>query len=202
MKFSKTTLTNYIKYFALPIVLACGFSCEVHGYEWFRKKFLEITNQKEYPYKDNWGYIKGGLPFNAIIFDEKGKGHLMEEFKGQVVVMVFGTTWCPNCPSVLQSLDKLVEKLDELKVRNVKAIALNIGNDTLNAVRVHYKAHDIQLLDVYQSIPGKHVRNIRSVPTCLVFDIDGRPIWGCSGGDVDCCSTEFVEFIIRLSKKV
>lgn len=202
MNFSKSNLTNYIKYFALPIVLACSFSYDVHAYEWFRKKFLEITDKEPYPYETNWGYIKGGLPFDEIIFDEKGKGHLMNEFKGNVVVLLFTTTWCPNCPSVLQSLDKLVDKLNELKVRNVKIIALNIGTENLNAVRVHYKAYDVQMLDVYQSIPSRKVKNIRSVPTCLVFDRDGKQKWGCSGGDVDCSSTEFVEFIIRLSKKV
>ncbi|MCR5225135.1 MAG: redoxin domain-containing protein [Alphaproteobacteria bacterium] len=202
MSFSKSNLLNYIKYFALPIVLACGFSCDVHAYEWFRKKFFEITDKEQYPYENNWGYIKGGLSFDEIVFDEQGKGHLMKEFKGNVIVMLFTTTWCPNCPNVLQSLDKLADKLNELKVRNVKIIALNIGKENLNAVRIHYKAHNIQTLDVYQSIPAQKVKNINSVPTCLVFDGNGEPKWGCSGGDVDCSSTEFVEFIIRLSKKV
>ncbi len=202
MNILKSKLFHYIRYWLLPIVFVFGFSNDVHAYEWFLSKFSELTEKTKYPYEDDWGYIKGGLPFNEIIFDEKGKGHLMSDFQGSIVVILFSTTWCPNCPNVLQSLDKLADKLTELKVRNVKVLALNIGNDSLNAIRVHYKANDIQTLDVYQSVPSRKVKNIRSVPTCLVFDKEGKPIWGCSGGNVDCNSAEFVEFIIKLSKKV
>ncbi|MDR1362397.1 MAG: TlpA family protein disulfide reductase [Holosporaceae bacterium] len=97
------------------------------------------------------------------------KDFCLADLKGSVVVVVFFTTWCPNCPMILQQLDQLAaEKLGGLKI-----IALNIGSDHISEIKKHYAQHHLTQLTAYSSVAIDMVGSIRHVPTCLVFDRKG-----------------------------
>jgi thioredoxin-related protein len=99
-------------------------------------------------------------------------------------------------------MDSLVEKFQKQGIKNVKIIALNVGNESIEALKIHYKSLDIQLLDAYRSISPEIMQNanIRGVPACLVFDKNGKPVWGYLGA-ANYNSSEFINFIKNLAGK-
>lgn len=201
MNNSKLNFCNYIKYLCFSVVLSFNFYEKVQAYELLTKG-LSLFEADKCPYENSPGYIAGGLEFNSIIFDENGKGHLMEGFNGKVVIILFTTTWCPNCPATQQLIDSLAAKLKEQKIENVEVISLNIGNDSLTDIKEHYQAYGIKNLRLYQSVHPRNVKNIKSVPTCVIFDKKGKSRCAYVGGNFNYCAKEFVDFIIRLSKEV
>ncbi|MDR3151659.1 MAG: TlpA family protein disulfide reductase [Holosporaceae bacterium] len=98
-------------------------------------------------------------------------GFCLADLNGSVTVIVFFTTWCPNCPHVLQELDRLAaENLDGLKI-----IPLNIGNEDAAEVKKHYDEHRITNLKAYTSIASEKVSNcIHYIPSCFVFNKNGE----------------------------
>ncbi|MDR3179505.1 MAG: TlpA family protein disulfide reductase [Holosporaceae bacterium] len=148
------------------------------------------------PFANSAGYLKEGIAFDDTIYDANGNPFSLKDFKGKVVIVAFSTTWCPNCPNVLQSLDNLEAK----NIPNLKIIALNVGDEEINEIKIHYKIHNIQLLDVYRSVNNEIMRGIRGVPACLVFDTDGKFVCGYLG-KTNFCSQEFMDFISSLLNK-
>ncbi|MDR2794278.1 MAG: TlpA family protein disulfide reductase [Holosporaceae bacterium] len=148
------------------------------------------------PFANSSRYLKEGIAFDDTIYNANGNPISLKDFKGKVVLVAFSTTWCPNCPDVLQSLDNLEAK----NIPGLKIIALNVGSEEINEIKIHYKSHNIQLLDVYRSVNGKIMKGIQGVPACLVFDTDGKFVCGYIG-KTDFCSREFMDFIGRLLNK-
>jgi thiol-disulfide isomerase/thioredoxin len=195
MSFSRLIFGKYIKYFALPVVFfSYSAFCEL------KLPYKPETVDNHIPFADNPGYVAGGRPFNWIIKDENGREFSIDNFAGSVVVVAIFTTWCPNCPIVLQGLDTLVDKLGNLGVKNVKVVALNVGDESINSLKIHYKANDIQMLEVYHSISPTVIKDIRGVPACFVFDKRGAPVCGYFGA-AEYGSDEFIEFIKWLLEK-
>ncbi|MDR0632169.1 MAG: TlpA family protein disulfide reductase [Holosporaceae bacterium] len=200
---SRFNRSKYIKYLIPSIVFIC---CSLYASE-FRfspgSEESELTDfshdDKEFPFSSGPGYVSGGMPFPHAIETEAGGKFSIADLKGNVVVLMISTTWCPNCPAALQSLDSLVEKLGDQKIKNVRVIALNIGNESVGYLKIHYKANNIQLLEVYNSISSKTIRCIPGVPACLVFDKKGIPVWGYLGA-ASYDSSEFLAFIKRLAQ--
>ncbi|MDR1983086.1 MAG: TlpA family protein disulfide reductase [Holosporaceae bacterium] len=155
------------------------------------------TKDHNLPFAEDEGYIPGGMPFNCTLKNEKGEQFSLADLNGNIIIILLFTTWCHNCPAVLRNFDSLIEKFKNQK--NLKIIALNIGDESLNDLKIHYKANDIQLLDVYHSISPEIFRDIRGVPACFVLDRNGKPVWGYLGA-VDYCSAEFIGFIEKLVK--
>ncbi|GHT99139.1 hypothetical protein FACS1894126_5190 [Alphaproteobacteria bacterium] len=185
MAFLNNNFTKYIKYIAyLALLVVCCASCDQ-------------KDKVSPPFSDSAGYIKDEISFDETIYDEKGLPLTLANFKGNVVIVVFSTTWCHNCPNVLQSFDSLEAK----KICGLKIVALNVGNEGIDEIKIHYKSHDIQLLNVYQSVKPTVMKSIRGVPACLIFDTNGKFVCGYLGGGIDFCSTEFVGFIDALLKK-
>jgi hypothetical protein len=61
------------------------------------------------------------------------------------------------------------ENLDGLKI-----VPLNIGNDDVTEIKKHYNEHGITKLKAYTSIAPEKVSSIRYIPTCFVFNKDGK----------------------------
>ncbi|MDR0678097.1 MAG: TlpA family protein disulfide reductase [Holosporaceae bacterium] len=149
----------------------------------------------DFPFTEGEGYIPGGIPFKHVIKNEKNELFSMEDPGGKVVILLLFTTWCQNCPVVLRDFDFLVEKFKNQN--NLKIIALNIGNESINYLKIHYKANNIQFLDVYHSISPEVFKDVPGVPACLLFDKKGNPVWGYLG-IVDYGSPKFIEFMEKL----
>jgi thiol-disulfide isomerase/thioredoxin len=149
------------------------------------------------PFQDHPGYFKTDPKFDCNIKNENGESFSIKDLRGNVVIITIFTTWCRNCPSVLQNLDSLVEKFRVLQTKNVKIIALNMGSELLDEIKLHYKINNIQLLETYRSIPHKSIA-IQGVPVSFIFDKEGNFVCGYLGR-IDYDSQEFINFIVDLA---
>jgi thiol-disulfide isomerase/thioredoxin len=181
-----------------------GYCCDAYA-ETASKNHHELVPESnntiaadDIPFADMPGYIKGGNSFGETIKDEHGKSFTLGDFRGKVVLVAFSTTWCGNCPEVLRSLDDLENKLRKEKINAVKIIPLNVGDEDIEAIKIHYKSNNVQLLDVYHSVSVEAMNGFKSVPLCIVFDIKGNPVWGYAGSGVDFCSDEFINYLKKL----
>ncbi|MDR1334191.1 MAG: TlpA family protein disulfide reductase [Holosporaceae bacterium] len=197
MIFSQLNCRKHIKYLLLAIVFISSFSLEaLKAYE----SIFPRTGNIVPPFCFSNGFLPGGKPFTYKIKNENSEELSLEDFKGNVVVIVLFTTWCPSCPVVLEDMEYLVEKFKKNGINNIKIIALNIGNEPLNLVKIYYKGRNIQLLDVYHSLPVNAMSDIRGVPACLIFDKNGSPVCGHLGA-TNYSSGEFIEYLEKLAKQ-
>jgi thiol-disulfide isomerase/thioredoxin len=195
MIFSRLSYCSYIKYLLTATVFICGLNAET-------SLVFSETNARSIspPFSSGSGYLSGGRPFGIKVKNEKGEEFFIGDIKGQVTIVVLFTTWCQSCPAVLLDMDCLVEKFKNDKIDNVKIIALNIGGDSVWAIKNYYKERGIRQLDVYNSVPSNvfTLSGIRGVPACLVFDTEGNPVWGNLGAE-NYLSGEFVDYIKGLA---
>lgn len=119
MFFFRSNISKYMVYLASLVVLcACDQTESIHP-----------------PFANSPGYMKESVDFDDIVYDADGNAVSLADCKGKVVIIAFSTTWCPNCPNVLQSLDNLTAK----NIQDLKIIALNVGNEDINEIKIHYK---------------------------------------------------------------
>jgi thiol-disulfide isomerase/thioredoxin len=161
---------------------------------------IEEVCEDNYPFTDTPGYMAGGKEFRHTIRDKSGKEFSLTDFSGNVVIIVFYTTWCPNCPQVLQSIDNLNVRLNLSGIAGVKVIALNIGEESMETLESHHKSIGIQSLESYHSLPSNVINDINGVPACLIFDKKSNPVCGYLGYE-DYGATEFISFIKRLAEQ-
>ena len=135
---------------------------------------------------------------NFIFSNEKGFKFSFSNLKGHVLVIAFSTTWCPNCPVVLKSLDVLKKKLLQQEIYNVGVITLNIGDEDIKAVKDHYAEYGIENLSAYESVA--HANGIEGVPVCFVFDKEGKQAAKYLGWH-DFASDDFIAFLKKLAAK-
>lgn len=164
-------------------------------------KFMKQTSKSDIPFSNEHGYIDGGAEFTASFTDENGKKFALADFKGNVVIIAFMTSWCPNCSTVQKSLDSLKEYFqNSSKQVPVKILSLYVGNEPLNILKIKDKSNDIQNLETYNPIPPEQVPFLQAVPTCLVFDKDGNPICGYMGAR-NFFQPQFIEFIEKTAEQ-
>ncbi|MDR2068165.1 MAG: TlpA family protein disulfide reductase [Holosporaceae bacterium] len=198
ISFRTNYLGKYIKSFAALIVAAATVCYNLEASELNflgRQKNITAT----FPFEQGPGYLPGGKKFPYSLKNEFGKEFRLSDLHEKVVIVVLSTTWCPNCPTVLRSFDNLIHRLKQSGIENVEILVLNVGNETLGALRLYYKSNDIQLLKIYPSVKPNVMEGIAGVPACLVFDKKGNHVWGYLGGGVDYAGNDFFDFIERLA---
>ncbi len=176
-------------------------------------EILESISVREKPYKDLPGYwhnvesiLDENRNFNITITNtEKNQEfpadtYSMKNLKGNVVILFFTTTWCPNCTSVFKELDKLNQDLAKSKIDNVKIMPVVLGMDSDEAVSEYYKKNGIESLHKFRSISPMFLTKIYAVPTCIVFNKKSVPVWGFSG-ITNYRALDFVNFIESLVKE-
>lgn len=214
MFYFRIKLHNYIKYFVLAVGLGmfgetyCGeLFKKGSSYDYvslkkifgFKKKNSKAPEKISIPWSDSRNCIIGGWKFWGIIRDFNGKELTQDDLKEQVVILVFSTTWCPNCPQAIQQLDQLKSRLLAIDVDNVRIIHLNIGDESFDDVKKHLKHINVSL-DAWQSIPSDAVE-ISVIPSVLIFNKKGEKVCGYIGGGFNYLSDEFVKFIVALSRQ-
>jgi peroxiredoxin len=69
---------------------------------------------------------------------------VLDQFRGQVVVLNFWATWCPPC---VEEMPSLVEMQRRMKAKGITVVAVSIDVDE-NAYRQFLKQHGVDLLTV------------------------------------------------------
>ena len=127
--------------------------------------------------------------------DHTGKTRTLEDFRGKIVVMFFGYTYCPDvCPTTLAELKSVKEQLgEEGKSLQVLFVTVDPERDTPKALADYVPAFDPSFLGLYgdpaatakvakdfrvfyQKVPGKTPGSYTVDHTAgsYVFDRQGR----------------------------
>ena len=158
------------------------------------------------PFKDLPGYWKEPGDFDVTITNAEANDEFPSEkfslrsLKGNVVILFFTTTWCPNCIKVFQDLDNLSQTLLKKNISNVKIIPLVLGMEDDETVKNYYKENQIVSLRRFKALSPLFFNVIRAVPTCFVFNKKAVLVWGFSGA-TNYGAFEFLDFIESLSKE-
>lgn len=165
----------------------------------------KISNMKK-PFKDLPGYWQQVDEFDVAITNTETNDEFPAEkfsikgLKGNVVILFFTTTWCPNCIKVLQDLNNLSRELSNKNISNVKIVPLVLGMDDDAAIKTYYDENKVKSLHRFKSLSPLFFNKIKAVPTCFVYNKKSVPVWGFSGA-ANYGAFEFLDFIEGLSKE-
>ena len=112
-----------------------------------------------------------------------GRRAVLEDFRGQAVVLDFYATYCPPC---LEEIPHLVELQKRYGPRGLKVIGLNVGGeedqakvpDFVRRLNIQYQLGNPDQLFVDAFFGGNS-----AIPQTLVFDRQGRLIKHLTGYD-------------------
>jgi thiol-disulfide isomerase/thioredoxin len=151
------------------------------------------------PFQFMEGYRTDAASFPSGVLDCYRKPVVLKNLRGNVVIVHFFTTWCPSCPEVLKSLDRLLGTMRQRNINNVRIIALNVGVEDNHGVREHYARHGIKNLSIYESVSADELSLVSdAIPVCIVFDQEGNFLFKYIGGDVDFSSPTSVKYFTNL----
>jgi peroxiredoxin len=112
-------------------------------------------------------------PVDFVLPDPKGRIISISEFRRKIVFLNFWTTWCYACIIEMPAMEKLHK---EFRDRDFVMIAINL-QESAERVKQFYKDHKLTfttMLDTEGRIGAKF--GIRSIPTTLILDKEGRII--------------------------
>lgn len=153
-------------------------------------------NKLEVPFSDESGFSNNPIEFYKNPINEN-EIECNLKTQGKVSIVILTTTWCHNCPEVVKELSNCASK-----IKNSKVIFHNIivGNDSLSSIREHFDKIGVRNFMLYKSLPMSSIVGLDSIPTCVVFDKNGKQVFRYSG-KADYDSKRFRKFLEDLSKR-
>ena len=107
----------------------------------------------------------------------------LSSYNGKLLLMNFWATWCEPCKKEMPSLDKLA--VDQ-NFKNLKILAINIGQEKINKIQEFYNKTKIKRLDIFYDTDVRLAKKflLRGVPTTLIINKEGKEI-GRVVGSID-----------------
>jgi thiol-disulfide isomerase/thioredoxin len=118
----------------------------------------------------------GGVVDLAVAFpDLNGRPHLMDEWKGKVLVVNFWATWCPPCVEEMPEFSRLQT---ELGASGVQFVGILI-DDEAEAARDFLKSYSVSYPILNGAVGGREWSaklgdSVEVLPYSVVFDANGR----------------------------
>ena len=114
-------IQNIIKFMALVIIITLTFSCQQNG------NTEQVSAEKagmiatSIDQEKQFGLGASAQDFNLV--DLNGEMVSLSSLKGEIIVIHFGTTWCPFCNAEAPHLEKLY---NDYKTQGVKVFYIDV----------------------------------------------------------------------------
>ena len=110
---------------------------------------------------------------NVIFLDKKDQKININDFKSNLVILNFWTTWCEPCKEEMPSLDNLQVNPE---LNNLKIFAINIGKEDPKKVNKFFKNLSIKNFEPYFDAPITLAKifSLRGVPTSIFLNKNGE----------------------------
>lgn len=128
------------------------------------------------------------IPSGTFFYDEQGRKIGFDKLKSlnEVIVLTYWATWCGACAIEMPSLSALK---DDMAPEGVRVFAVSVEpNDSAEKVRNFLDRKDFGNLEAFtDTVGGQRVSGgaqkfgVRSVPTNLIIDKQGRLVLAMSG---------------------
>jgi thiol-disulfide isomerase/thioredoxin len=115
----------------------------------------------------------GGIAPDFTLKDLRGHDVKLSEYRGHVVLLDFWATWCPPCQETIPELVS-VEKKYKNKGIVVLGISIDEGRDIATKLSAFSKEHEMNYPILLGSDAVEETYNIRSIPTMLLVDREGK----------------------------
>ena len=135
-----------------------------------------------------------GQPAADFTVQDSDRKVVLNQFRGQVLVLNFWATWCPPC---VEELPSLMTMQNRLKGNGVVVLAISIDVDG-DAYHRFLKQHDVSLLTVRD--PEQKVSSVYGTsgwPETFIIDRQGV-VRRKFVGPVDWTSPEVMQFLSKL----
>ncbi len=125
---------------------------------------------------EEFQFIRGGLPERAPNFrrtDLEGKTWVLDDLRGNWVVLNFWASWCPSCRQEMPSLQRLWL---EYRARNFVLLGVNVQEGSPAATRF-VESYDINfpvVLDQNGSIANDY--RVTGIPETVIISPNGRAL--------------------------
>jgi thiol-disulfide isomerase/thioredoxin len=120
-------------------------------------------------------------PFSISSLD--GKLIKSSDFRGQVVVLAFWTTWCAPCREELSKLQALHSLYKSNSAVVFIAVDASRGGDTIDKARSFANENDVNLPCAFDSQGVSSILGVDGFPTIVVLGKSGRMRWIHTGYD-------------------
>jgi peroxiredoxin len=124
--------------------------------------------------QEKWDIKKQGIENKALDFaleDLNGNKVKLSYYKGQEVLLVFSTTWCPYCRTEIPQLKELYAKYKE-KGLEILNIDIQESKERVSAYANKHKLPYKILLDTDGMVATMY--GVRGVPTKVLINKDGN----------------------------
>ena len=130
---------------------------------------------------------------NVIFLDQKDQKISIKDFKGNLVLLNFWSTWCEPCKEEMPSLDRLQNNSE---LNNIKIFPINISQESLKKIDNFFQELNIEYLDPYFDAPTTLAKtlSLRGVPTSILFNLEGKEFARIMGS-IDFDNLEFIEWL-------
>ncbi len=132
--------------------------------------------------------------YDDITFlDIKNKELILNDYKGNLVILNFWATWCAPCKDEMPSLDLLSENPN---LDNLKIFPINIGKDTNQKSSAFFEDLKIKNLEIYFDSPNTLAKKfqLRGLPTTILFNKDGLEFARIIGS-IDFADEKFIKWL-------
>ena len=114
--------------------------------------------------------------FAANLPDENGVKHVLNEYKGKIIVLNFWATWCPPCREEMPELSQL-----HTEYANKNVVVLGIAIDEIALVKEFTKATPVSYPlfaaeDEGMALGNDLGNNKGVLPYTLIIDANGRVV--------------------------
>lgn len=114
------------------------------------------------------------IPKVGFYYD--GEELYTDDLRGNVLVMHFWATWCPECWDEIKALDSLVEQLGLQDIENVIILPVSLDFKSIEEVQKYYDEHGIKNLKIAADSKWSLFKalGLVSVPASVIIDKNGK----------------------------